>query len=65
MVSWGESKLPLPHLIEYNFEILFLESGLILENRTLRVKILYEIFLLQKKVLIELSTANSLFEVSL
>ena len=49
MVSWGESKLPLPHLIEYNFEILFLESGLILENRTLRVKILYEIFLLQKK----------------
>ena len=49
MVSWGESKLPLPHLIEYNFEILFLESGLILENRTLRVKIRYEIFLLQKK----------------
>ena len=65
MVSWGESELPLPHLIEYNFETLFLESGLILENRTLRVKILYEIFLLQKKVLIELSTANSLFEVSL
>ena len=65
MVSWGESKLPLPHLIEYNFEILFLESGLILENRTLRVKIRYEIFLLQKKMLIELSTANSLFEVFL